>query len=57
MKNEVSGVHISYQLLEISRLCGKTTYGSNFHIFYIIALHAPNDLKDKLGLKDRLFKV
>lgn len=56
-KNEASSINISYQLLEISRLCGLTTFGSNFHIFYLLTFNATKSLKDSLGLKDQIFKV
>lgn len=56
-RNEASSMHISYQLLEKSRICGEATYGYNFHIFYLLLLQAPDQLKEKFGLKDRTFEV
>ncbi|XP_055307272.1 myosin heavy chain 95F-like [Sitodiplosis mosellana] len=56
-KNEVSSIYTSYQLLEISRLCGLTTFGSNFHVFYLLTVNAPISLKDSLGLIDQNFRV
>lgn len=55
--NEVSGINISHHFLEISRLCGETTFGSNFHICHILAMEAPSHLKERLGLKNRHFRV
>lgn len=57
LKNQASSVQISYQLLEISRLCGLTTFGTNFHIFYLLAFDAPKSLKESLRLNNQNFRV
>lgn len=54
---EVTNVSVSYQLLEKSRVCSDaSTSGSNFHIFYLLAEHATEQMKKDLQLHGE-FKV
>lgn len=48
---EVTNVSVSYQLLEKSHVCSDTsTFGSNFHIYYLLAEHATEKMKKDLQL-------